>query len=38
MRGIYLGLAGNLVPGKNSNDNGQHSLSACCVRGTVLSA
>lgn len=30
-------LAGNLVTGKNSNDNDQHSLSACCMRGTVLS-
>lgn len=25
-------LAGNLLTGKNSNDNGQHLLSACCVR------
>lgn len=29
-------LAGNLVIRKNSNDNDQHSLSACCIRDTAL--
>lgn len=31
-------VAGILVPRKNSNYNGPHSLSACYMRGTVLNA
>lgn len=31
-------LMGNLVPGKNSYKNDPHSLNACRMRSTILSA